>query len=149
MGNQLNSEAAEGWPVFEDSQRRFFLRRPPDWDVLSESPDITVVRDKNLFAELTIAFLESDCANAQNTLRARRLNYYFVREFKRSLAGLEVAVLEFRDTISNVREFHVFSPAERRCCHLRWRRSERSEGLKLEPVLETMLSTFRFLTTRS
>lgn len=148
MESQHNARDAQGWLVFEDPQHRFLLRRPPDWRV-SNSLDNATIRDKSLQAELTIAFLDSDCAVAQGAVRAKKLNYYFVREFQRSLSGLTVNVLEFKDTISNVREFHVFLPAERRCCHLRWRRSELSEGLKLEPVLETLLSTFKLVTTKS
>lgn len=149
MEKQFNSRDIDGWPVFEDAQGRFLLRKPPDWQVLVNSPDDTTVRDSHLLTELFIAFLDSDCAVAQSALRTKRLNYYFVREFQRSITNLQVDVLEFRDTISNFREFHVFLPAERRCCHLRWRRSELSEGFKLEPVLETILSTFKLLTTKS
>lgn len=149
MENQRNSRDPQGWLVFEDPQHRFLLRRPPGWQALATSLDNTTIRDKDLQAELTIAFVDSDCAVAQGAVRAKRLNYYFVREFQRTMSGLTVNVLEFKDTISNVREFHVFLPTERRCCHLRWRRSELSEGLKLEPVLETLLSTFKLVTTKS
>ena len=113
MENQRNTGDAQGWLVFEDPQRRFLLCRPPDWQALTTSLDNTTIRDKNLQAELTIAFLDSDCAVAQGAVRAKRLNYYFIREFQRSISGLTVNVLEFKDTISNVREFHVFLPAER------------------------------------
>lgn len=138
-----------GWLAFEDPQNRFLLRLPANWKVLSDSPDNFVIQEPNRRAELAIAFLDGDCAAAQNSLRARRLNYYLIREYTRSIGGLETTAFEFKDTISNIREFHAFCRVGRRCCHLRSRRSEGSEGLQLESTLETMLSSFEFTTNKS
>jgi len=149
MEKQVDSDPAEGWSVFEDPERRFLLRYPAQWRVLIDNPDRTLIQEKSLSAELAIVFFDGDCATSLSALRTKRLNYYLVREFTRPIAGIETTILEFRDTISNVREFHAFLPAERRCCQLRWRRSERPEGLRLEPTLENMLFTFKFLTRKS
>ncbi len=149
MDDHPQLEAAKDWLVCADPQGRYILRFPHEWKVHRESADRTVVKEPGSRAEIAISYLAEDCAVAQSMLRGRRLNYYFIREFTRSIAGREALTLEFRDTISNVREFRALFPAERGCCELKWARSEGSQGLEFESTLETMLTTFEFASKKS
>ena len=142
-------DAAKDWLVYADPQGRYVLRFPQGWKVQRESADRTVVKQQSSGAEFAINYLAEDCAVAQSKLRGRRLNYYFIREFTRSIAGREALTLEFRDTISNIREFRALFPAEGGCCEQKWTRSEGSQGLEFESTLETMLATFEFVSKKS
>jgi hypothetical protein len=141
--------AAKGWLTYDDPQGRYALRFPHEWEVQRDTADRTVIKEPGSRAEFLISYLAEDCAVAQSKLRGRRLNYYFLREFTRSIAGREALTLEFRDTVSNVREFRALFPAERGCCELKWTRAEGSQGIEFESTLETMLSTFDFVSKKS
>jgi hypothetical protein len=130
--------------TYQDPQRRFVLQLPQGWKIQKDTPDRTVIKEQRSLAELAVSYLAEDCAVAQSKLRARRLNYYFIREFTRTIADREALVFEFRDTITNVREFHAFLPVDKVCCELKWTRPESSQGPEFDPTLEEILSTFRF-----
>src|SRR5229473_1876026 len=141
MDEHSHLEAAKDWPIYADPQGRYVLRHPHDWMVHRESAERTVVKEQGSRAEFAISYLAEDCAVAQSMLRGRRLNYYFIREFTRSIAGREALTLEFRDTISNVREFRALFPAERGCCELKWARSAASHCTDFQPAAQTILPT--------
>ena len=149
MEEDSHVDTAKDWLAYDDPEGRYVLRFPHEWKVQRESADRTVIKEPGSRAEFAISYLAEDCTVAQSMLRGRRLNYYFLREFTRSIAGREALTLEFRDTISNIREFRALFPAERGCCELKWTRSEGSEGLEFESTLETMLSTFDFVSKMS
>jgi hypothetical protein len=149
MDGRPHPEATKDWLNYADPEGRYVLRYPHDWKVQQESADRTAVKEQGSRAELAISYLAEDCAVAQSRQRGRRLNYYFIREFTRSIAGRETLTLEFRDTISNQREFRALIPAERGCCELKWTRSEGAQGMECEAVLETMLATLEFVSSKN
>lgn len=145
-GMQQDSRLVRGWPTYTDPQRRYALRHPPGWFVRNESPDVTTISEPEGHAAFSIRPLNLDCGSAQAGARKRRLNYYLAGEFTRRVAMHDAHTLEFRDTVSNSRSFHVFVPAERGCYELTYTHSERSEGQDLKATLEAMLSTFEIFT---
>jgi hypothetical protein len=149
MVNQSGLGAAEHWPAYADPAGRYRVRHPPDWTLVSESADRTVIQDPGSRAVLSIEYSARDCAVAESELRQRRLNFYLIREFSREIGGRHARIFEFRDTISNSIEFRTFLPAEGACCELKWTRPAGSDGHNFESTQEAMLSTFDFLTNRS
>src|SRR6266496_26547 len=122
------------WPAFTDPAGRFALLYPPDWSILNVEPDRTVFQAPGRLTEFSVGFSGRDCEAARAQARARRLNYFLVREFTRHISGQDAVALEFRDTVSNRRDFRAFVPVQGRCCELQWARSEQSEGQKFEPA---------------
>ena len=149
MANQSGLEAAEHWPVYADPEGRYSLRRPTDWTVTRESTERTLIKDPGSRAEIAIEYSIRDCAAAESELRQRRLNFYLVREFTRAVGGREARVFEFRDTISNIKDFRTFLPSGAACCELKWAHSAGPDSERFESTLEAMLSTFDFVTHRS
>ena len=148
MDVRPHPDEARDWLAYTDPLGRYVLRVPRTWKAEEESTERTRVREPGSRAELTISYLAEDCAVAQSKLRGRRLNYYLVREMTRSIAGQEASTFEFRDTVSNTREFRALIPAERGCCELKWTRSEGMPGKELEATLETMLGTLEFVSKK-
>ena len=149
MANEPGLEAAEHWPAYADPEGRYSLRRPPDWTVTSESVERIVIKDPGSRAEVAIEYSNRDCAAAESELRQRRLNFYLVREFTRAVGGREAHVFEFRDTISNIKEFRAFLPSEGACCELKWTRPAGSDSERFESTLDAILSTVDFVAHRS
>ncbi|MDQ2945754.1 MAG: hypothetical protein M3Y27_07400 [Acidobacteriota bacterium] len=149
MENKSGLEAPENWPVYADPEGRYSLRHPTDWTVTIENAELTVIKDPGSLAEIAIEYSNRDCAAAESELRQRRLNFYLVREFTRAVGGREAHVFEFRDTISNIKEFRGFLPSEGACCELKWTRPAGSDSERFESTLEAILSTVDFVTHRS
>src|SRR6266849_473465 len=104
---QSEGDAFKDWRAYSDPAGRFVVRYPPEWTISGEQPDTVRIQEPGRLAEFSIKYSEIDCITAQSNLRARRLNYYLVREFIRQVARHPANALEFRDTISNRRDFRA------------------------------------------
>ncbi len=149
MASQADIGKAKDWPLYADPEGRYSLRYPVGWTATRATGDRAVIAATGSGAEFVIEYSARDCAEAESELRQRRLNYYLVREFTRTVGSHEVRVFELRDTISNLREFRTFVTVEGACCEVRWARPAGSESPNFESAQEAMLSTLDFTSSRS